>query len=126
MAHRDDLIVNDAYALHAQHGEEEGKKVRSKIWKVTALLSIVTFIEVMMGVFIKQTSEAWHYAKWTFIALTILKAGYIVMVFMHLGEEKKNLRRFILYIYYVLIIYLVAILTIEAVKQNHKLTELFF
>ena len=42
---RDDIIE---YSLHAHHSEEEGKKIRKKIFFVTALLSIITAVEVAM------------------------------------------------------------------------------
>jgi len=83
---RDDLIE---YSLHAHHDEEQGKKIRKKIWMVTALLTIVTVVEVALGAYIKQSSSAWSVVKWSFIIMTLFKAGYIVMVFMHLGDEKK-------------------------------------
>ena len=36
---RDDIIE---YSLHAHHSEEDGKKIRKEIFKVTAILSIIT------------------------------------------------------------------------------------
>jgi len=53
--------------------------------------------------------------KWSFVALTILKAGYIVMVFMHLGDERKWLRYVILVPYFIFILYLIFIALWEAV-----------
>jgi hypothetical protein len=38
---RDDLIVNDSYSVNARHSEEEGKKLRKKIYAVTALLTVM-------------------------------------------------------------------------------------
>jgi cytochrome c oxidase subunit IV len=52
--------------------------------------------------------------KWTFLALTILKAGYIVMIFMHLGEERKWLRNVVLIPYALFILYLIFIALWEA------------
>ena len=46
---RDDLIVNDSYALNAHHSEEEGVKIRKKIAFVTILLTLITAVEVGMG-----------------------------------------------------------------------------
>ena len=86
---RDDLIE---YSLHAHHSEEKGKEIRKKIWMVTILLTIITAVEVVTGAFIKQSASIWPFVKWGFIILTIFKASYIVMVFMHLGDEKKALR----------------------------------
>jgi cytochrome c oxidase subunit IV len=47
--------------------------------------------------------------KWSFIILTLLKAGYIVMVFMHLGDEKKTFRYVILVPYFLFMLYLIFI-----------------
>ena len=43
---RDDLIVNDSYAMAAHHSEEAGAAIRKKIWFVTALLTLITAVEV--------------------------------------------------------------------------------
>ena len=94
---RDDLIVNDSYALNAHHSEEEGVKIRKKIVFVTILLTAITAVEVAMGIIFKRAETfTWETIKWSFVILTLVKAGYIVMVFMHLGDEKKNLRYTIL------------------------------
>jgi cytochrome c oxidase subunit IV len=85
---RDDIIE---YSLDAHHSEEEGKKIRKKIWFVTLLLTIITAVEVCLGAYIKQGSGVWPFVKWSFIIMTLLKAAYIVLVFMHLGDEVKNL-----------------------------------
>lgn len=103
---RDDLIVNDSYALNAHHSEEKGVKIRKKIVFVTVLLSVITFAEVVMGAQIKQDSDYWGVIKISFIILTLLKAGYIVMSFMHLGDERKNLRYTILLPYGLFAFYL--------------------
>jgi caa(3)-type oxidase subunit IV len=110
---RDDLIE---YSLHAHHSEEQGKVVRKKIYQVTILLTVVTVLEVALGAYIKQSSGAWPFVKWSFVALTILKAGYIVMVFMHLGDEKKSLRYVILVPYILFILYLIFIALWEALE----------
>jgi caa(3)-type oxidase subunit IV len=108
---RDDLIE---YSLDGHHSEEEGKKIRSKIWKVTLLLTVLTAVEVALGAYIKQSADIWIYVKWTFLALTILKAGYIVMIFMHLGDERKWLRNVVLIPYALFILYLIFIALWEA------------
>ncbi|MCE2713585.1 MAG: cytochrome C oxidase subunit IV family protein, partial [Cryomorphaceae bacterium] len=84
---RDDIIE---YSLDAHHSEEAGKAIRKKIWFVTVLLTVITVAEVLMGAYIKQGSSAWTFVKWSFVAMTLLKAGYIVLVFMHLGDERKS------------------------------------
>jgi len=103
---RDDLIE---YSLHAHHDEAKGKDIRKKIYKVTLLLTAITIIEVFIGASIKQSSDYWTAVKIIFILLTLLKAGYIVMVFMHLGDEKKYLRNVILIPYFIFVLYLIFI-----------------
>lgn len=113
---RDDLIE---YSLPKEgnvglHTPEEGVSIRKKIYKVTVLLTVVTVLEVFLGAVIKQDASIWPLVKWTFLALTILKAGYIVMVFMHLGDERKWLRYVILVPYFIFILYLIFIALWEA------------
>ena len=110
---RDDLIE---YSLHAHHSEDQGKVIRKKIYFVTILLTVVTVLEVALGAYIKQSSGAWPFVKWSFVALTLLKAGYIVMVFMHLGDEKKSLRYVILVPYILFLLYLIFIALWEALE----------
>jgi hypothetical protein len=43
---RDDLIVNESYALNAKHDEATGKQIRKKLYAVTVLLTVITIIEV--------------------------------------------------------------------------------
>lgn len=107
---RDDIIE---YSLDAHHSEEAGQSIRKKIWKVTALLTAITVLEVFLGAQIKQTSEFWWMIKWLFIGLTLLKAAYIVLSFMHLGDERKALRYVILIPYFIFILYLIFILLWE-------------
>lgn len=107
---RDDVIE---YSLDAHHSEEQGKKIRKKIWQVTALLTAITIIEVALGAMIKQGTGAWPYVKWSFIIMTLFKAGYIVMVFMHLGDERKALKYVILVPYFIFICYLIFIALYE-------------
>jgi cytochrome c oxidase subunit IV len=111
---RDDLIVNDNYALNAHHDEAHGKIIRKKIYFVTVLLSVITIFEVGMGIMFKRNETfTWTTIKWMFVALTLVKAGYIVMSFMHLGDERKNLRNAILAPYIIFIVYLTYIALTE-------------
>jgi len=102
---RDDIIE---YSLDAHHSEEEGKKKRKEIWKVTAILSIITAVEVLVGVLYPKDAagSAWEFIKWGYIILTVIKAGYIVMIFMHLGEERKTFKMMVLVPYLIFILYL--------------------
>lgn len=107
---RDDLIE---YSLHAHHDEAKGKEIRKKIYKVTLLLTAITVFEVIIGAGIKQSSDYWATVKVLFILLTLLKAGYIVMVFMHLGDERPYLRNVILIPYFIFVAYLIFIALVE-------------
>lgn len=115
---RDDVIE---YSLDAHHSEEQGKKIRKKIWQVTAILTAITIFEVAVGASIKQSSEYWQIVKWVFIGLTLLKAAYIVLVFMHLGDERKAMRYVILVPYAIFICYLIFIALYEGTSMGHAL-----
>jgi caa(3)-type oxidase subunit IV len=111
---RDDIIE---YSLDTHHSEEEGKKIRKKIWKVTLILSVITIVEVLVGAFFPKTDvsgTAWTMIKFGYIILTVVKAGYIVSVFMHLGDERKALRYMVLVPYIIFILYLIFIILMEA------------
>ena len=107
---RDDIIE---YSLDAHHSEEAGAQARKTIWKVTGLLTLITIIEVALGSIIKQGSPSWPIVKVSFILLTLVKAGYIVMSFMHLGQERKSLKYVLLVPYAIFILYLIFILLTE-------------
>jgi len=117
---RDDVIE---YSLHTHHNDEQGKKIRKKIWFVTALLTTITAVEVAVGASIKQGTDIWPLVKWSFIVMTLVKAGYIVLVFMHLGDEKKSLRNIILIPYFLFVLYLIFISLWEALAINVALQQ---
>tara|TARA_Y100000589_G_scaffold278039_1_gene273357 strand:+ start:1084 stop:1464 length:381 start_codon:yes stop_codon:yes gene_type:complete len=117
---RDDI---KEYSLGAQHSEEEGKKIRKNIFKVTILLSIITAVEVLVGIYFSKSNEsvserAWTLIKYGYIVLTLVKAGYIVMEFMHLGQERKGMKLTVLVPYIVFIIYLIFISITEALSVS--------
>ena len=65
-----------------------------------------------------------------FIGFTVLKAGYIVLGFMHLGDEVKVMKWTILTPFTMFVIYLVYIVTAEGtysmdyrVKMDKKILE---
>jgi cytochrome c oxidase subunit 4 len=110
---RDDLIVNESYALNAHHSDEAGKKIRKNIYKVTIILTVVTIIEVVMGAnFQRNDTFTWDMIVTGFVVLTLLKAGYIVSVFMHLGDERKNIQRTILIPYIFFMVYMIVLIAI--------------
>jgi hypothetical protein len=76
------------------HHEPGGKEVVSKIIKTTVILSVITIIELGMGLgmyAIPMATGLKLFLKGVIVILSLAKAFYIVGVFMHLGEEVKNL-----------------------------------
>lgn len=110
---RDDLIVNDSYAVNSHHSEEDGAKIRKNIIKVTVILTVITIIEVVLGASIKkEPGTLWNLVVAGFIVMTLIKARYIVMDFMHLGSEQKNFRFTVLVPYIFFIIYATVLISI--------------
>jgi cytochrome c oxidase subunit IV len=123
---RDDLHMDHHYSVSANHDEHHGKQVRKTIVFVTILLTIITTVEVITGAFVKQyvggePNSIWPVIKWSFIILTIVKAGYIVMKFMHLGDETKSFKMVLLVPYFLFIAYLIFILLTESSYWNTQI-----
>ena len=80
-----------AEAIH-QHSNDAQVK---RIWKVFWLLLIVTLVELGLGLtlyFLDLPEDLRkHLIKGVIIILSLAKAYYIVSVFMHLGDEVRNL-----------------------------------
>jgi len=117
--HRDDIIE---YSLDAHHSEEKGVQLRKKIWQVTAILTAITVFEIGLGIFAYDwrvgETAMWTLVKVVFILATIVKAAYIVMSFMHLGDERKNFRNFVLIPYVIFLVYLIFMALTEASYQS--------
>ena len=81
------------------HHEPGGKAFVQKIVKTTIILSVITVIELGLGFAIyfmhKGSTPPSEFLilfiKGVIVILSLLKAFYIVGVFMHLGDEIKNL-----------------------------------
>ncbi len=91
----------------------------SKIWGVLIFLTIITTIEVALGIakpkiLISSYFLGMKVLNWIFIILTLVKAYYIAWDFMHLRDEKSSLRRAIVWTPIFLVLYLVFILLFEA------------
>ena len=91
----------------------------NRIWLVFGILSVVTTVEVFLGI---VKPEALHMnnflsmnlLNWIFIILTIFKAYYIVWAFMHMEGEKSSLRWAVVAPVIFLVLYLLFILLVEA------------
>ncbi|WP_139957582.1 cytochrome C oxidase subunit IV family protein [Flavicella sediminum] len=91
---------------------------KALIWKVFGLLSLITIVEVVLGIIkpeflFKTQFLGTSILNSLFIILTVIKAYYIVYYFMHLGDEKKNLQYSIVLPLVILIPYLATLLIIE-------------
>ena len=90
----------------------------SKIWGVFIFLSIVTIIEVALGILrpdflVDNRFLALKLLNWIFIILTIVKAYYITWDFMHMRDETTGLRRAVIWTSIFLISYLIVLILIE-------------
>jgi len=116
------------YEVLAQHDNQAGVGVRKRLMNVFWLLLVVTLIEVGIGWFWHDIHVSTGLSKtWLivgFIMFTLLKAGYIVMTFMHLGDENKWMRWVILGPYFVFAVYLIYMTTVTegsyAGKEEHR------
>jgi len=83
-----------------------------------ALLSVVTTVEVYLGItrpgFLYMNNFlSMNLLNWDFIILTIFKAYYIVWAFMHMEGEKSSLRWAVVMPVIFLACYLLFILLVE-------------
>ena len=89
-----------------------------KIWGVLIFLTLVTAVEVVLGIYkpeflVENKFITMKLLNWIFIILTIVKAYYITWDFMHMRDEVKGLRRAVVWTAIFLICYLVFILLTE-------------
>jgi cytochrome c oxidase subunit IV len=76
---------------HSDRNSAESKGKVKRIWKITAWLTAITIIEVAIGLYCHIKGVNKTIPNIGFIIMTLLKAGLIVNVFMHLGDEMKGL-----------------------------------
>ena len=73
------------------HEPSEGT---GRIWKTFWILLIITMIELGLGLLMYATDFShWvdMFIKGVIVILTLAKAFYIVSIFMHLGDEIRNM-----------------------------------
>lgn len=126
-----------AHKLEIFRGLLKFKSNTQKIWGVLIFLTIVTLIEVVLGIYKPESlmttwltpMEGGFFAtlyniilspliymkplNLIFIVLTIVKAYYITWDFMHMRDEKSSLRRMVVWTGVFLICYLIFILLQE-------------
>lgn len=118
-------------------GKLKFKSNEQKIWGVFIFLSIITIIEVALGIVKPEALMTPYLSAFEggfmatmanivlaaliymkplnliFIVLTIVKAYYITWDFMHMRDETKALRRMVVWTAIFLLCYLVLILLVE-------------
>ena len=90
MEHQHHDISPEITFHHHQSDEEFKRRVR----KTTILLSVITVIELGLGLLMYATDMPdWvdMFIKGIIVILTLAKAFYIVSIFMHLGDEIRNM-----------------------------------
>ena len=111
-------MAAEGHKLAIFRGLLKFKSNKQKIWGVLIFLSIVTTIEVALGI-IKPEILMGSFLRmkilnWIFIILTLVKAYYIAWDFMHIRDEKNGFKNAIVLPLIILIPYLAFILLIEA------------
>ncbi|MCK0145982.1 cytochrome C oxidase subunit IV family protein [Arenibacter sp. F26102] len=106
------------------------KSNTQKIWGVLIFLTLVTVVEVGLGIAKPEALTHSYFLgmkvlNWIFIILTLVKAYYIAWDFMHLRDEKSSLRRAIVWTPIFLVAYLIFILLFEADYIYHVYTDGF-
>ena len=109
---------NTEHKLEIFRGLIKFKSNVQKIWGVLIFLSIVTAIEVALGIIKPEILMSYFLSmkliNWIFIILTLVKAYYITWDFMHVRDEASILRRVVVWTAVFLILYLSFILIQEA------------
>lgn len=126
-----------AHNLAIFRGRLKFKSNEQKIWGVLIFLSIVTAIEVVLGIYKPAAlMTAWILPfeggfgatlmnmilspfiyiiplNLIFLVLTIVKAYYITWDFMHMRDEKSSLRRSVVWTFVFLALYIALIFLLE-------------
>ncbi|SUZ83904.1 uncharacterized protein METZ01_LOCUS36758 [marine metagenome] len=110
-------MAEHLHKLEIFRGLIKFKSNQQKIWGVLIFLSIVTGIEVSLGInkpeILLNKFLGLKLLNWIFIIMTLIKAYYITWDFMHMRDEKPFLKNSIVVPLLILIPFLVFILLIE-------------
>ncbi|WP_222165574.1 cytochrome C oxidase subunit IV family protein [Edaphocola aurantiacus] len=108
-------LYSGVLAHHEDINSDESRAKVKRIWKVTGILTLITIIEVFAGLMLyTSNANVPHVLIITFfVAFTLLKAYYIVKVFMHLGDETKVFAKFVLFPM-LLVVWLAVVLLVDS------------
>ncbi|MDZ4664617.1 MAG: cytochrome C oxidase subunit IV family protein [Bacteroidota bacterium] len=110
-----------SYETMYNHDEAYGKKARRTLWNVFWIMLAITIGELIVG--FMAPGKGWSGSIWLkifFISFTIIKAGYIVIAFMHLGHEVKFFKYIVLLPYIIFMFYLIFIVLTEGTYAGQK------
>jgi cytochrome c oxidase subunit 4 len=101
---------------HDEHAEHEGM-TKKKIWQVFFYLLGITAVEFFIALYMIPKGLIGHgIGNFAYIALTLVKAFYIVAYFMHLKFEKFALKTGIT-VSLLFIVYFIVLMLIEGSYQ---------
>ncbi len=91
------VLYSGVYNHHTDIESEGSKKHVKKIWQITGILALITIVEAIIGIMAEDAEGSLKVTRNViFLILTLVKAGYIVSIFMHLGDERKIFRTAVL------------------------------
>lgn len=102
---------------HTEHLEhtETPKDMKSQIWKTFWILFAFTIIDIVL--YFMLLSNHSMIKNWVFIILGVVKAYYIVGVFMHMKFERKVLM-YTIVLPMIFVVFLVTLMIIEGDYTN--------
>jgi cytochrome c oxidase subunit IV len=95
MSHQEHTISPEI-TFHPEH--TDSGEFQKRVIRTTVILSVITIIELALGFwiyFMHQSADPSHvfilFIKGVICILSLAKAFYIVSIFMHLGDEIRNM-----------------------------------
>jgi cytochrome c oxidase subunit IV len=95
---------------HMEHTEAP-KDMKSKIWRTFWILTALTVVDIALYFMLLENHSMLKNVL--FIALGVIKAYYIIGIFMHMKFEQKWLGNLIIYPM-IFVVFLVALMIIES------------
>ncbi len=96
-----------AHTEHLEHTESPAD-MKAQIWKTFWILLAFTLVDIALYFIIPASMMR----NWVFIVLGIVKAFFIVSIFMHMKFERKFLRMMII-LPMMFVVYLITLMVIE-------------
>ncbi|MES2827145.1 MAG: cytochrome C oxidase subunit IV family protein [Bacteroidota bacterium] len=112
------MSENHSHSVEGHEHDDHAGLSKGKIWQVFGILLLITVIEFFIALWaIPHGYLTQGVGNYIYIALTLLKAFYIVAYFMHLKFEKVGLQ-LALGLSFVFICYFIVLMMIEGGYLN--------